>query len=79
MLAGHLSNFPASNDVDRTQTLLPPATKLREGNAFTGVCDSVGGGVCPGVSLSRGCLSRGGVSVQGIGGLRQEDPLYINV
>ena len=29
--------------------LLPPATKLREGNVFTPVCDSVHGrGVCPG-------------------------------
>ena len=49
--------------------LLPSATKLREGNVFTPVCDSVhrGGG-----SLSRGgisvggglCPGRGGVSVQ---------------
>ena len=39
--------------------LLPPATKLREGNVFTPVCHSVQGG-----SLSRGSLSRG-VSVEG--------------
>ena len=60
--------------------LLPFATKLRQGNVFTPVCDSVHGeclclwGLCPGTSLSMG-LSRdvsvhgsvqgGGVSVQG--------------
>ena len=56
---------------------LPPATKLRQGNIFISVCDSVhgGGGVSvQGVSvwgpLSRGSLSReglcpGGLSVQG--------------
>ena len=40
--------------------LLPPATKLRDGNVFTPVCHSVQGG-----SLSRGSLSRG-VSVEGV-------------
>ena len=31
---------------------LPPATKLRQGNVFTSVCDSVhGGGLCMGVSV----------------------------
>ena len=39
-----------------------PQTKLREGNVFTPVCDSVHrGGLCPGGSLSKwgGSLSRG--------------------
>ena len=42
------------------QLILPPAKKLREGDVFTPVCDSVHGGqsLCP-----RGSLSRG-VSVQ---------------
>ena len=40
--------------------LLPPATKLRQGNVFTSVCDSVHRG-----SLSRRGLCPGGVSVQG--------------
>ena len=45
--------------------LLPPATKLRQGNAFLPVCDSVHRGsfslgvICPGGSLSRGSLSGG--------------------
>ena len=38
---------------------LPPATKLRQGNVFTPVCDSVQAG-----SLSRGGLCPGGVSVR---------------
>ena len=57
-----------------------PQTKLREGNVFTPVCDSVHGGrgslsggkeLCPGGSLSRGVsiqegsLSKGVVCVQG--------------
>ena len=61
-------------------TYLPPATKLRQGNVFTRVCDSVHrgglcpsihyrshdqGGLCPGGSLSGGSLSWG-VSVQGV-------------
>ena len=42
--------------------LLPPATKLRQGNVFTPVCDSVrGGGLCPGVSVQWGSLSSGGL------------------
>ena len=54
--------------------LLPPATKLRQGNVFTSVCDSVHrgglypggvsvrGGVCPGGGLCpRGPLSKGGL------------------
>ena len=46
--------------------LLPPATKLLEGNVLTPVCDSVHGGVSvQGRSLSRGVLSRG-VFVQGV-------------
>ena len=41
-------------------------TKLRGGNVFTPVCDSVHGGcLCPGVSLSGGSLSKG-VSVEGV-------------
>ena len=61
-----------------TETYLPPATKLRQGNVFTPVCDSVHregglclGGLCPGpgwISVWGGALSRqgsvGGVSVQ---------------
>ena len=48
---------------------LPPATKLRQGNVFTPVCDSVHGGssvqrgLCPERSLSGGLCP--GVSVQG--------------
>ena len=47
-----------------TDTYLPPATKLRQGNVFTPVCDSVHregglclGGLCPGPG---GSLSSGG-------------------
>ena len=44
---------------------VPPATKLRQDNVFTHVCDSVYRGVSlSGVSLSRG-ISVQGVSVQG--------------
>ena len=50
-----------------------PQTKLREGNVFTHVCDSVhgGGGLWPrGVSVwegfVQGGLCPGGVSVQGV-------------
>ena len=55
--------------------LLPSATKLRQGNVFTPVCDSVHrGGLCPGRSLSRGSLSMGdlcpGVLCQGDSRLR---------
>ena len=61
--------------------LLQPATKLRQGNVFTPVCDSVHrrvsvqGSLCPGGSLSRGVsvgeslstvVSVQGVSVQGV-------------
>ena len=57
-------------------TYLPPATKLRQGNVFTRVCDSVHrdglcpsihyrshdqGGLCPGGSLSRGVSVQGGL------------------
>ena len=49
--------------------LLPPATKLREGNVFTPVCHSVHRGICVWGSVSGGSLSGGslskGVSVQG--------------
>ena len=40
---------------------LPPATKLGQGNVFTGVCDSVNGGVPgPGGGWSRGVSAPGG-------------------
>ena len=53
--------------------LLPPVTKLRQGNVFTPVCDSVHRGVsvlaCTTGHMTRGSLFRGslswGVSVQG--------------
>ena len=60
---------------------LPPATKLRQGNVFTPVCDSVhrGGGVsvpaCTTGHMTRGVsVLGGGISVQG--GFVQGDPLY---
>ena len=92
--------------------LLPPANEVYEGNVFTGVYLSTGGGgsvsrgaLCPVRSLPRGrgvssrgrgvslrgvglclstegggSLSRGGVSVQGEGGLCLGDPPpYVNV
>ena len=61
--------------------LLLPATKLRQGNDFTPVCDSVPsmhhrshdkgglylrGGLCPEGSLSRGSLSIGGICPEGV-------------
>ena len=46
-------------------SFLPPANEVYEGNVFTGVCLSTGGGVSiQGGSLTRGSLYRG-VSVQG--------------
>ena len=59
---------------------LPPATKLRQGNVFTPVCDSVHwnslsqhapqvtwpGGLCPGRSLSRDGLCPGGPCLGGL-------------
>ena len=62
--------------VTRQQSRLfaPPATKLGQGNVFTGVCDSVnrgvsspGGGVCYGGAWSDGggVCSRGGVPALG--------------
>ena len=53
-------------------TFLPPATKLRQGNVFTPVCDSVQGGGIPvqGGSLYMGVCVQGGlcpgVCVQGV-------------
>ena len=48
--------------------LLPPANEVCKGYVFTGVCLSTGGGglcpegrLCPGGSLSRGSLSKGGL------------------
>ena len=43
--------------------LLPPATKLRQGNVFTPVVILFGGGgsLCPGVSVQWGSLSSGGL------------------
>ena len=56
--------------------LLPPATKLGQGNVFTGVCDSVngglgvpppgGGGLLWGVFCSGGCLFPGGCLLWGV-------------
>ena len=52
---GHCSGRYASD----WNAFLPPATKLGQGYIFTGVCDSVHGGVtAPG-----GCLLLGGVGV----------------
>ena len=44
-------------------TLLPPATKLGQGNIFTGICDSVNGG--RGVAGTGGCLLPGGCLLLG--------------
>ena len=44
--------------------LLPPATKLREGNVFTPVCDSVHGSLCLGGVSVQGGLCPGGLSVR---------------
>ena len=53
--------------------LLPPATKLWQGNAFTRVCDSVQGGVsipaCTTGHMTGGVSVQEEVSVQGRGGL----------
>ena len=50
-----------------TGKLLPPATKLGQGYIFTGVCDSVHGGVpAPGGVCSWGCLVWGGACFQGV-------------
>ena len=53
--------------------LLPPATKLGQGNIFTGVCDSVnrgmsapGGGVCSWGCLLLGGVCSGGMSAPGV-------------
>ena len=54
--------------------LLPPATKLGQGNVFTGVCDSVNGGISSrggwswgvgGPGPGGGCLVPGGCLVLG--------------
>ena len=58
---------------------LPPATKLRQGNVFTPVCDSVhrGGGVsvpaCTTGHMTRGVSVLGGASLSR-GGLSRETP-----
>ena len=66
---------------------LPPATKLRQGNIFTGICQtfcsqggvSVQEGLCPGRSLSGGSLSRGSLSGGFLSGRPPtETPLYGN-
>ena len=45
----------------QSRLFVPPATKLGQGNVFTGVCDSVNRGVSsPGGCLLRGCLVRWG-------------------
>ena len=57
--------------------LLPPADEVCEGNVFTGVCLSTGGGVlCPGGGLCLGGLSGGCLCLGGLcpGGLCQGDP-----
>ena len=63
-----LKMFQCSSDpftnVNKCVSLLPPATKLGQGNIFTGICDSVKGGA----SLPGGCLLPGGVSGPGRGG-----------
>ena len=50
-----------------SQLLLPPATKLGQGYIFTGVCDSVHGGVLVlgGVPALRGVSAPGGVPLPG--------------
>ena len=63
LIAGRMARFLSS--------FYRPQTKLREGNVFTPVCDSVDGvgsvqgGFCPGGLCSEGALSRG-VSVWGV-------------
>ena len=60
MTCGNVTN---SMTVINVWGFLPPVTKLRQGNVFTPVCDSVRGGVlCPGVGF---CVQRG-VSVRGV-------------
>ena len=45
----------------QSRLFVPPATKLGQGNVFTGVCDSVNRGcLLPGGCLLRGCLVRWG-------------------
>ena len=60
---------PLSSVENHNYVLLPPATKLRQGNVFTPVCDSVHGGlsVPAGTTdhITGGSVSRG-VSVQGV-------------
>ena len=50
-----------------TSWFLLPVNEVCEGNVFTGICPSTGGGgLCPrGGSLSRGCLCKGGDLCQG--------------
>ena len=52
--------------------VLPPATKLGQGYIFTGICDSVHGGVAgclvPGGAWSRGDLLPGGTAPGGVAG-----------
>ena len=63
-----LKMFQCSSDpftnVNKCVSLLPPATKLGQGNIFTGICDSVKGGA----SSQEGVCSRG-VSGPGEGGV----------
>ena len=40
--------------------MLPPATKLGQGNVFTGICDSLNGGGCLLLPEGGGCLLPGG-------------------
>ena len=55
-----------------TKPSLSPATKLRQGNVFTPVFDSIhrgslsGGGLCPGGGSVQGWSLSGGISVHGV-------------
>ena len=67
-----INSFCVINFIEQL-SLLPPATKLRQGYVFTRVCDSVHGGVCSG-----GCLVRGGSApraVPGLGGFVESPPV----
>ena len=54
---GHIREM-SDSDRYRVSNYYRPQTKLREGNVFTGVCDSVRGGVC--LPVPRGVSAPGG-------------------
>ena len=56
---GHIREM-SDSDRYRVSNYYRPQTKLREGNVFTGVCDSVRGGVC--LPAPRGVSAPGGGS-----------------